>query len=296
MNKTLIIFVCTMLGLPAMAESINKTLDADPNGVVKISNIAGSVDVTGWSRSAIEVTGRLGDDVDELIFERNGDKVIIKVKTPSSSKMWGRKDISSKLVIRVPQGNSLEITTISADIEVEGVHGEQELQAISGDIETVTFSADIQAESVSGDINVVGDNKDAEAELGSVSGDVTAQRLAGKISAGSVSGDVIVHEGSFARADIETVSGDIDYKAALRDDGKLDAKTVNGDVRVSFVGDVSARFDIETFNGDIDNCFGPKAERTSRYAPGLELSFTEGDGDGRVSISTLNGGVNLCKD
>ena len=49
-----------------------------------------------------------------------------------------------------------------------------------------------------------------------------------------------------------------------------------GDVDVQFSNDVGARFDIETFNGDIENCFGPKAERTSKYTPGLELSFTEG--------------------
>lgn len=296
MNKTLTILICTLLGLPAMAEDINQTLDAAANGAVEISNTAGSVDVTGWARDSVEVTGTLGDDVDELIFERNGDEVIIKVKAPSSSGMWGRKDISSKLTIRVPQGSSLEIATISADIDVEGVHGEQELQAISGDIETEAFGEDMRIESVSGDINVEGDNKDAESEFGSVSGDVTAQRLAGEISAESVSGNVIVREGSFARANVETVTGDIDYKAALRDGGKLDVETVNGDVRVVFVGDVSARFDIETFNGDIDNCFGPQAERTSRYAPGLELSFTEGDGEGRVNVSTLNGGVYVCKD
>ena len=70
--------------------------------------------------------------------------------------------------------------------------------------------------------------------------------------------------------------------------------SVNGDVEVEFSGDVSAKFDVDTFNGDIRNCFGPKAERTSKHAPGWELEFTEGGGDSRVSISTLNGDVNIC--
>jgi hypothetical protein len=64
---------------------------------------------------------------------------------------------------------------------------------------------------------------------------------------------------------------------------------------VDFEGDVSARFDIETFNGAIRNCFGPEAVRTSKYAPGRELKFTEGSGSGRVSIQTLNGSLRLCK-
>jgi DUF4097 and DUF4098 domain-containing protein YvlB len=77
--------------------------------------------------------------------------------------------------------------------------------------------------------------------------------------------------------------------------GRLDIETINGTVDVEFDGDVSARFDIETFNGSIRNCFGPDAVRTSQYAPGRELKFTEGDGDGRVTINTLNGSLNLCK-
>ena len=83
----------------------------------------------------------------------------------------------------------------------------------------------------------------------------------------------------------------IRYQAQLLGAG---GAAVNGDVDVQFSGDVSARFDIETFNGDITNCFGPKAERTSKYTPGLELSFTEGDGDGRVTITTLNGDIDMC--
>ena len=72
-------------------------------------------------------------------------------------------------------------------------------------------------------------------------------------------------------------------------------ESVNGTVEVGFVGEVSARFDIETFNGRIRNCFGPEAERTSKYTPGLELSFQDGDGDARVNISTLNGDVSICR-
>ena len=58
---------------------------------------------------------------------------------------------------------------------------------------------------------------------------------------------------------------------------------------------MSARFDIETFNGNIRNCFGPDSVRTSKYAPGRELKFTEGGGSGRVTINTLNGNLRLCK-
>lgn len=295
MNKTPLLTLAALLVTPVMAENINRTLDAAADGLVMISNTAGSVDVTGWSRNSVEVTGTLGDDVEELIFERDGDEILIKVKAPSSSGWWGSKDIASKLKINVPKNSSLEVATISADINIEGVHGEQELQAISGNIDAETYGGDIEIESVSGDVEVEGDGSDGDFRVESVSGDVTVRRLAGDISAGSVSGEVTVVEGSFDRADIETVNGEIIFAAALRNSGRLEVETVNGDVRIDFIGDVSARVDIETFNGGVDNCFGPKAEQASRHGPGLELSFVEGAGNGRVSIETLNGDVHLCK-
>jgi DUF4097 and DUF4098 domain-containing protein YvlB len=196
----------------------------------------------------------------------------------------------------VPERSSLDVATISADIEVEGVRGGQDLQAISGDVTTESFEADVDIETVSGDIEVQGDGKSAQTGLQSVSGDISVARVAGDVEAESVSGDVDIVDAAVERGDFETVNGDITFHATLERGGRLDIETVNGSVDVEFVGDVSARFDIETFNGRIKNCFGPKAERTSKYAPGWELSFTEGDGDGRVSIATLNGGLNLCRD
>ena len=294
MKNVALILMGTVLAMPALAEKIDQTKDADDTGKVEIFNLSGDVEIIGWDRSEIQVTGTVGDDAEEFVFEVSGKMTTIKVKVPD--RIHGHKDVSSDLLIRLPEGSSIEVSTVSADITAEGVRGEQELQSVSGDLVTDIFDQDIDAETVSGDVEVTGSNEDSEAKLESVSGDVMADGLSGDIKAGSVSGDVDITDGDFGRAKIETVNGDITYVAALRSDGKLDVETVNGTVDVMFVGDVSADFDIETFNGRIRNCFGPEAERTSKYAPGWELEFTWGDGDARVTIATLNGGLRLCKE
>ena len=293
--KTLLTVIAGLtLAWPAFADEveIDKTLDAAPDGHVNISNISGEVTVRGWSRDQVEVTGTLGKNVEELIFKRNGDKITIKVKVP---KRMGR-GIESDLHVNVPQNSSIDVGAVSADIDVTDVLGEQRLHTVSGDVNTEASASDVTAESVSGDVEVRGEKKDLEATASTVSGDVTLFRVAGEVAGESVSGDVIIDEGSFSRVDLNTVNGDLLFQAELRKDCKFSAETVNGDVDVELAGDVSARIDISTFNGRIRNCFGPEAQRTSKYAPGWNLSFTEGGGDGRIDISTLNGGVNLCRD
>lgn len=275
-------------------EAINKTMDADPNGTVSVSNISGSVTVEGWTRDQVEVTGELGSGVKELIVEqkRGGKETMIKVKVPR----FGARNADAKLVIRVPQNSGLEISTVSANIDVKSVRGEQELQSVSGDVTTTSYGADIELGSVSGDITVSGDGSMGEVDLGSVSGDIHAINLGGELSGGSVSGDVEIEQGLYRKASLESTSGKIAFYAGLAEGGSLSAESVNGSVDLKFSGTVDAEFEVETFNGKIKNCFGPKAERSSDYAPGWELRFTEGAGKGRVSVDTLNGSVRICNE
>jgi DUF4097 and DUF4098 domain-containing protein YvlB len=234
----------------------------------------------------------LGKDVKELIFERDGDEIEITVRAPKK----GDHDISSDLVIKVPEKSSVEVAGVSADIDVEDVLGSQHLQSVSGDINCESHAADIEVVSVSGDVGVQGNDENAHTDLNSVSGDIEAQNIAGEVSANSVSGDVALVNGNFKRVTLETVNGDIRFLSKMSEDGTFSLETINGDLDIDFNDAISARFDIETFNGDIRNCFGPDPVRTSKYTPGTELKFTEGDGEGRVKIKTLNGDLRLCKE
>jgi DUF4097 and DUF4098 domain-containing protein YvlB len=293
MKKLIAVAAGLLFALPAGADvEVDRTMDASPDGHVDITNISGSVEVNGWSRDEVEVTGTLGKNVEELVFERNGDKIIIKVKVPRRKS----RGIETELSVSVPEQSSIDVGAVSADIDVADVRGEQRLHTVSGDVETESTGGDVTAESVSGDVEVSGNRIDGETHASTVSGDVTLFRMAGSVSTETVSGDIVIDEGSFSRVDFSAVNGELVFQSELRKDGRLAAETVNGDVDIELVGDVSARIDVSTFNGRIRNCFGPEPKRTSKYAPGWNLSFTEGDGKGRIDISTMNGGVSLCRD
>jgi len=291
MKSLLSAILISLLAGTAFAENVNRTVDAADDGHVEVSNVSGTITIEGWNQSKVEVTGTIGRDVEELIVEPDGDEVVIKVKLPRGSSNAS----SANLHIKVPRGSSINVGTVSANIDVAGVSGEQSLHTVSGNVTTQAKGEDVSAESVSGDVRVSGDSSDSEIEASTVSGDVVLRRVAGKVAGESVSGSVEVKGGSIDRADLSTVNGEVNFEGELRDGGRLSIETVNGRVNVEFVGNLSAEIEVETFNGGIRNCFGPKAERTSKYTPGWELEFTEGDGDGRVDISTMNGRVTLCK-
>jgi len=284
-TKIILLAIVGVLATTATsAEEVERAVDASSDGNVAISNIAGTVDVIAWSKAEVSVFADLGRDVEELIVERHGDDVIVKVKVPKRNS----RNITSDLTIHVPEDSSIEVSAVSADVTVTGVLGELRLQSVSGEMKSDVFGSDVQIETVSGDIELLGNNQEMLTETSSVSGDIEASGLKGEVEAESVSGDLTLMDGSFDRVQADTVNGDVDIEAEV--------ETINGDVDIVFQGSVSARFDIETFNGEINNCFGPEPERTSRYTPGRELSFTQGGGGGRVEIETLNGSITMCDD
>lgn len=292
-NRVLILLLAALLPIATQADrDIDRSVDASGVKEVRISNTSGSIDVTGSDRDDIRITGRLEEDVRELLVEQDDSVLIIEVKRDEVKRGYNRS--SAELEIEMPRGLRLTAIGTSAEIEVEGVSGEQRLKSVSGDVRTEVWSEPLNAETVSGDIRVVGHGERSRVRVAAVSGDVDAQSLAGELDAKSVSGDLNIRDTTISHGRFQSTSGDVVARIVLEGEGRFEAESVSGDVELILNGDVDAEIDLSSFSGSIDNCFGPKPERRSRYAPGLDLRFTQGEGRGDIRVKTLSGDVELC--
>jgi DUF4097 and DUF4098 domain-containing protein YvlB len=293
MRTLVTIMTLAALTGPAWAGTpIDKVTDAHPQGEVEVSNVAGEITVSGWDREQVKLTGTLGDGSERLVFERDGRRTLIKVEIPHRSHNVDPSDLH----VMVPRESRLTVTGVSADITVAGVEGALRIQTVSGEIDTEIFTEDVEAKTVSGDFEVRGHDETSLLTLTTVNGDGRVQNIRGELVFQSVTGNLEVDSAELERARLRTTNGDVDIRTGLSDDARVDMEAINGDLRLDILGKVDAEFDIETFNGSIDNSFGPDPVRTSRYAPGRELRFTHGEGNARIRIKTLNGGISLRGD
>ena len=291
--KTLTLLLLAALPLAAQADrDYERTVATDGAKEVRISNTAGFVEVEGSDRDDIRITGLLEDDVEEVLVEREGSAIAIEVKV--EEKLRSYNHAAAELRIEMPAAMRLSVVGTSADIAVEGVRGEQRLKSVSGDVDTEVWSEPLNAETVSGDIRVRGHDEVSRASLAAVSGDVNVESLAGELEAESVSGDVTLRDSTLNRGRFSTTSGDVVAEVGLASDGSFEAESVSGDVELDIAGEPDAEIDASSFSGSIDNCFGPKPQRESRYAPGSELRFTAGEGRGEIRLQTLSGDIELC--
>jgi DUF4097 and DUF4098 domain-containing protein YvlB len=288
------LLIASALPLAALAGggSINRTVPADANGEVEISNVSGTVDVRGWDRNEVQVTGHLGDDVERLDVESSGGHTMIKVVLPRGN----NHDGEAVLEVRVPKGSTVEVGAVSADISSRGVLGTQRLKTVSGEITADVAGDNSEVRSVSGDITVRGNGKPISLRLASVSGNLDLMNGAGKLDVVTVSGDARAHMGETSEVRGRTTSGDLEVNAKLTRDGRVDVEGVSGEItlHVSAPGGIST--EIESFSGDIHGCLAEgKVERVSKYGPGHRLNLrTVESGGARVRAKSLSGDVDIC--
>src|ERR1043165_1466463 len=77
------------LACAANENSVDRKVNADPRGDVLISNVSGTVDVRGWDRNEIQVTGQIDEDVERVDVETSGRRTGIKVIFPQGGTSVG---------------------------------------------------------------------------------------------------------------------------------------------------------------------------------------------------------------
>ena len=287
--------LCALGALPlacaANEGSVDRKVPADARGEVLISNVSGTVDVRGWDRNEIQVTGQVDEDVERVDVENSGGRTVIKVILPKGSHDGG----DAMLEINVPRGSSVEVSAVSADISSKGVIGTQRLKTVSGEITAEVSGEDSEVRSVSGDITVHGNGKPGSLRVSSVSGSLDLTNGAGKLDVVTVSGDARVHMGDSSEITARTTSGEFELHARLQKDARVSIEGVSGDLTLDVGNSAGLALEIESFSGDISGCLAEgKVEQVSKYGPGTRLNTRTGDGSARVRAKTLSGDIEIC--
>ncbi|HEY3730053.1 MAG TPA: DUF4097 family beta strand repeat-containing protein [Steroidobacteraceae bacterium] len=273
----------------AAARSVDQHQAADPNGTVEIINVAGSVQVRGWDRSEVAVSGEIGASVDRVELQSSGTRTTVRVVGPGGSH-WGG-DGSARLSVHVPSHSALNASLVSADLTVEGVTGAQQLRSVSGSIKS-DGGGTARINTVDGGVTL-SVPANTNAEVVTMSGDVTLKGAGGEVTINTVSGGGTLTLATLHSFRLRTVSGDFKIDGWLDPAAAVDVQSVSGDVQLDLSGAPKAQFDVHSLSGTIHNCNGPQAVQ-AQYGPGSRLSFTTGDGKAQVRMTSTAGELDLC--
>jgi DUF4097 and DUF4098 domain-containing protein YvlB len=270
------------------ATEFRQTSSASPQGSVEIVDIAGSIEVEGWDRSEVEVTGTPADLAERVHLSSSGDQTTIHVMPYS---IHGSSSDDIHLIVHVPAKSSVSTSLVSAKLEVKGLQGDAYLRTISGGIYG-EVNGNLRVNTVTGTVHLSAPSAE-RVEVKTISGNVQLTGGSGEAELSTVSGKVQADLGSLTRGRFKSISGDMTANFSVAHDGEIEGESVSGTIRFGFGAAPAADFDVQSFSGTIDNCFGPKPVE-AQYGPGSKLIFKNGDGRANVRIASKSGDIHLC--
>ncbi len=280
---------------PARAASaIDEKRQVDAEASIDINNVRGRIAVTAWDREEVVIGGTLGEGA-KLDVAGGGHQLSIRVQSANGAgwSWWGGSGPSSDTVleIKVPVRAKLDITAVSADVEVRGIDGARDLlvESVSGSQRIDARAQHWELSSVSGDIDARGAASGGSLET--VSGDVTATGLSGDVSFETVSGRGRLEAAKLVRLNANTVSGDLDFTVDPAQGGRIDVESMSGDVSIFVPEGISSRIEAESFSGRISSDFGKVVEED--HGPGSKLRATVGAGDATINLESFSGDLNV---
>lgn len=270
--------------------TFEREVPAQAHGVVEISNVNGTIDVTGADRAVVSVKAELAPDVDHVEVTSSGDHTVVRVIRRHSG--FGHEE--THLRVQVPKDSSLEISGVSANVATAGVLGAQRLKTVSGDITAEIGASEIEVKSVSGSLKLRGKGQPSKLHVSTVSGDLELKHAAGDLEATTVSGEATVELDPAHSVRLRSTSGDLTFEGRLVRGADFDAQSVSGDLKVRAGAEDGFQFEAASVTGDISDCFNAEPQRTSEYGPGRKLNGSRGGGSGHVRLKTMSGEIELC--
>lgn len=308
------------LALPADAQSrrVEARTPAAADGRVEV-NAQGTIRVTGWNRSEVQVTGTVAGPRDRVVVDRSGGTVEVSLRGDRGRAAPGT------LEIRVPAGSSVEVAGGSGALTVSGVSGDVEASSHGGSVEVSGSPRSVEISAAGGAVTVNGRTNTLEissmggavnvgaavrrrveistlggtveltgtvgdVEVSSMGGGVRIADATGRVEVSAVSGDVVVR-GSGLRGEVQNVSGGVIVTATGPLGGPLSLTSHGGDVELRLAPRVGANVSVSSFRGR----FVSELNAETRREAGRERQVVVGGGGPAVSITTFSGEVKLAR-
>ena len=266
-----------------------------PGGRLFIESFNGSVEIMGWDKDTVEVTGTKNAARKEVMegmkIEAVSEPAYLRLR--AIRPMERNCNCGAKFLLRVPRKLIIErAETSNGSIRVESIDGSARLKTSNGSMRFRDLNGDIEATTSNASIEVSEFN--GAAVLKSSNGRIRAEGIRGNFSADTSNGpiDVTIEELDPGRSlRLDTSNSSINLTMAKFNNNPIIADTSNSSVNVRLPAGVSADVKASTSNGSITSDF----ELTTRTISKTKLDGRLGNGGPLIELSTSNGSIRLMR-
>jgi hypothetical protein len=240
-----------MAGFDQAKEDFHYSYALQPGGQLDLSNTNGSVEITGWDRNSLDISGtKYGPDSDRLKdvkvnVSASGKDATITTDIPKGD--W-HGSYGVRYRIRVPRNIALhQIATTNGAVTAEDLSGGGHIRSTNGKLALTYLVGDYRAETTNGAIEI--ENCSGLQKAETTNGGVRGHLKEGAIEANSTNGalDVTVdrpRENKPIR--MTTTNGSLTLALAEFHGNTVRAGTTHGSVTLRLPDNTNARLRAET--------------------------------------------------
>ena len=239
-------FVIALLSTGSLFASVTEeetfSYKLNDGGRFSISNVNGSISVTGGSGDSVEIIAiKKADNQKELDnieieISHSADEIVVETELGKSDRWYSRGNNSGsvKYEVIVPEGTRLDsVDTVNGNVNINGVSGKVVAESVNGDLDISDLAGDVGLSTVNGSIDAVFSRLDEDQ----------------RVKAETVNGRVTIKLP--ADADVEISADTLNGGISASDFGlEVDKGFVGSDLNGK-IGNGSARLNIDTVNGGI---------------------------------------------
>jgi Toastrack DUF4097 len=247
-----------------MTTSTGASLDHDIGsaGLLSIRLANGRARLRAADGASVRIRDNHGRELSDMFEVELGDGSV-SLRADKRGGHWHGGGGTPDLEIDLPRGATVVIEGGSAEIEADGLVGDQRYRTASGDMSLRAVSGRIAIDAVSGDVDI------------SATGEAA-------VTIKTVSGDVELRAATLTTLDATTTSGDLRVAGRLAGPGPFAIVTVSGDTLLAPAGGL--RVEMATLSGDLRSKAGGQTDggRGRR-------SLTLGTGTPLLTLRSLSG-------
>ena len=239
-------FVIALLSTGSLFASVTEeetfSYKLNDGGRFSISNVNGSISVTGGSGDSVEIIAiKKADNQKELDnieieISHSADEIVVETELGKSDRWYSRGNNSGsvKYEVIVPEGTRLDsVDTVNGNVNINGVSGKVVAESVNGDLDISDLAGDVGLSTVNGSIDAVFSRLDEDQ----------------RVKAETVNGRVTIKLP--ADADVEISADTLNGGISASDFGLEVDKGFVGSERNGQIGNGSARLNSDTVNGGI---------------------------------------------
>lgn len=268
-----------------------------PGGRLSVDTQNGGVEVIGWEKDEVEITGTKSADTEEHLrqvkidLDSSPDTLRIRTTTPND---W-RGGFGARYVIRVSSKVNIDgITSSNGAVRLENIQGMARVKTSNGGVRIARLEGDLDAHTSNGKVDV--GTMQGAATVHTSNGSVKFDELRGSLDVNTSNGGIDVHFADPLSAKpvrLETSNGRVNLSFDQFHENPVRVRSSNGSITLRLPGNVNAQLSASNSHAPITSDFDVINAADFRNKHHFDGKL--GSGGPTINLSTSNAQIKVLK-